>query len=71
MFPSMAEAWMSCLIPMLLLCALAYQTLLRCTCSLPLAGAASMGAPAVVVRHDGFIKRDRCVKHAQHHRLLD
>ena len=32
-----------------------------CVCSLPLAGAASMGAPAVVVRHDGFIKRDRCV----------
>jgi hypothetical protein len=28
-------------------------------CSLPLAGAASMGAPAVVIRHDGFIKRDR------------
>jgi hypothetical protein len=30
-------------------------------CSLPLAGAASMGAPAVVIRHDGFIKRDRWV----------
>eukprot|EP00878_Enallax_costatus_P005731 GHUV01006009.1.p1 GENE.GHUV01006009.1~~GHUV01006009.1.p1 ORF type:complete len:779 (+),score=167.27 GHUV01006009.1:209-2338(+) len=28
-------------------------------CSLPLAGAASMGAPAVVVRHDGFVRRDR------------
>lgn len=27
--------------------------------SLPLAGASSMGAPAVVVRHDGFFRRDR------------
>lgn len=27
--------------------------------SLPLAGAASMGAPAVVVRQDGFVRRDR------------
>lgn len=28
-------------------------------CSLPLSGAASMGAPAVVVRHDGFVRRDK------------
>lgn len=28
-------------------------------CSLPLSGSANMGAPAVLVRHDGFLRRDK------------